>query len=129
LAWIFVSVRITGWFRDFALVGASCALVFGILTLFGAFWLCGKAYEPWTEKKDELDVSDDTGGCLAFNAGVGVFAGVIMWIFSIAASEIMIKSNGLTPQTDLTQPGQSIPFVLGQITLVDGIPSILKLMN
>jgi len=125
LAWIFVNVRITGWFRDFALVGASTGLLFGLLALGGAFWLCVKA---WVEKKEDLDVSDDTHGCLSFLAGPGIFVGVV-WIFAVAAAEIMIKSNGLTPQTDLSQPGQSIPFVLGLITLVDGILSICKLMK
>jgi len=54
---------------------------------------------------------------------MGVFAvfGVLSSIVLVAAVEMTIIYNDLKPITDLTQPGQSVPLVIGAITLVDGL--------
>jgi hypothetical protein len=46
--------------------------------------------------------------------------GFSILILTIAGVEKIIQYNGLTPQTDLSSPGQIIPLVLGIIVFIDG---------
>jgi len=42
-------------------------------------------------------------------------------VLTIAGVEKIIEYNNLAPQTDLSQPGQIIPFVLGIVAMLEGI--------
>jgi hypothetical protein len=55
-----------------------------------------------------------------------MFLSFPVWIMTIAGAEEIIRLNGLTPQTDLSQPGQSIPFAIGIVVVVDGLAGALK---
>ena len=46
--------------------------------------------------------------------------GVFVLALTIAGVELIIVYNQLSPQNDLSQPGQMIPLVLGVITLIEG---------
>jgi len=51
---------------------------------------------------------------------VWVLWGLIILVLTIAGVEKIIEYNKLSPQNDVTQPGQMIPLVLGVITLIEG---------
>jgi hypothetical protein len=46
--------------------------------------------------------------------------GFIILTLTIAGVEKIIEYNNLSPQNDLSQPGQAIPFILGIITFIEG---------
>lgn len=46
--------------------------------------------------------------------------GFCILILTVAGVEKIIDYNDLSPQNDLSQPGQMIPLILGIITLIDG---------
>lgn len=46
--------------------------------------------------------------------------GFTILALTIAGVEKIIEYNNLSPQNDLSQPGQTIPFILGIITLIEG---------
>jgi hypothetical protein len=46
--------------------------------------------------------------------------GLSVLVLTIAGVEQIIKYNDLSPQTDLTRPGQIIPFVLGILAVIEG---------
>lgn len=52
--------------------------------------------------------------------------GFFTWIGTIAGAERIIAINHLSPATDLSQPGQSIPFAIGIIQLLDGLASGIR---
>jgi hypothetical protein len=49
--------------------------------------------------------------------------GMLILVMTIAGVEKIIDYNALTPQNDLSQPGQVIPLLLGIITLIEGLAS------
>jgi hypothetical protein len=49
--------------------------------------------------------------------------GLVILILTIAGVEMIIDYNQLSPQNDLTRPGQIIPFMLGIITVMEGAAS------
>lgn len=49
--------------------------------------------------------------------------GLLILVLTIAGVEKIIEYNALSPQNDLSQPGQMIPLVLGIITLIEGAAS------
>ena len=51
---------------------------------------------------------------------------MVILVMTIVGVEEIISYNGLSPQNDLSQPGQMIPFVLGIITLIEGLASACK---
>jgi hypothetical protein len=52
--------------------------------------------------------------------------GSIILVLTIVGVEEIISYNDLSPQNDLSQPGQMIPFILGIITLIEGLASSCK---
>jgi hypothetical protein len=51
------------------------------------------------------------------------FLGFSILVLTIAGVEKIISFNDLSPQNDLSRPGQTIPFVLGIITFIEGASS------
>ena len=82
------------------------------------------AWQAWWDG-EEADVET-----MAWLNGLRRFVVVFIvfptWVMTLAGSEEIIKLNGLTPQTDLSQPGQSIPFAIGIIVAVDGLAAAIK---
>lgn len=134
--WAFARVRLDGWFRIlvivlysiscFLLLAASISVVFLIRFILryredeslinGAF---KKRFNDNVERIKELStIVRCVGGMFSF----------VLWIFSVAACEMIIVWNGLSPETSLTRPGQTIPLTIGIIIAVDGFSSILKHM-
>jgi len=121
-AWCFAQVNIRHWFRTFMLVQgcilyiiAMALLVFtGPVVLFatGKAGLEGKSELPGL-KENQIKWMQMAARGLAISGGLA-------WVFSIWAIEDMIRWNELVPSKDWTAPGQSIPFVIGLIVLVDG---------
>jgi len=52
--------------------------------------------------------------------------GFVVLILTIAGVEKIIEYNSLSPTSDLSQPGQNIPFILGIITVVVGASHAIK---
>ena len=52
---------------------------------------------------------------------VWCFWGLLILVLTIVGVEKIIRYNDLSPQNDLSQPGQIIPFVLGIITIIEGL--------
>jgi hypothetical protein len=129
IAWIFAKVKIDGGFRDFMLFSASSALLMGLVALIGSWVACIAAFKTWQEGEDELeDIDDDARGCTRLFGGFLLVIGAVTWVFSVAGVEVMIKANDLTPTTDMSQPGQAIPFAFGLVTLADGILAAVKMI-
>jgi len=55
-----------------------------------------------------------------------VLTGFIILVLTISGIEKIIEYNSLSPTSDLSAPGQIIPFVLGIITLVVGASHAIK---
>jgi hypothetical protein len=47
--------------------------------------------------------------------------GIFILVLTILGVEKTIEYNELSPRNDLSQPGQMIPFVLGIITIIEGM--------
>ena len=97
LAWFFVNVRIDGWYRTFALVGTSVSIIVAIVEVGFTWWLCWLAFEAWTEGNDDIDVDENFRAVISLLALGFLGMGFIVWVFGLAAAEVMIKANGLTP--------------------------------
>jgi hypothetical protein len=54
------------------------------------------------------------------------FWGFAVLVLTIAGVEKTIEYNSLAPPTDLSKPGQIIPFLLGIITLLEGVSTAFK---
>jgi hypothetical protein len=52
--------------------------------------------------------------------------GFVIWVLTIAGVEEIIKYNSLSPTTNLSTPGQVIPFTLGIITFIVGLTHAVK---
>jgi hypothetical protein len=52
--------------------------------------------------------------------------GFVVLVFTIAGVEKIIEYNSLSPTSDLSTPGQIIPFILGIITLIIGVTHAIK---
>jgi len=57
-----------------------------------------------------------------FNA----FLGLAVLVLTIAGVEKTIQYNSLSAPTDLTRPGQIIPFMLGIVTLLEGVSKAFR---
>lgn len=128
VVWIFVRVRIDGWFRTLMLVVGCVLLAASFLTALTSTiliskatsaWYAGKteAKIPWTKKQKDALKSFRYSQCMA---------GLIMWVLAIISCEKIIQWNGLSPENDLSRPGQAIPLVIGILILMDGILNLLK---
>src|SRR5271156_1660250 len=122
--WYFAPVSITGWFRLFMLVVYSWN-TFGLSAIF--ILLYGLVYALRRKIKVDLSIPPEEALGWRITVLVCFLYWCINWIVGIAASEEIIKLNGLSPQTNLATPGQSIPLVLGVTTLLDGMFTALRL--
>jgi len=83
-----------------------------------------KQFDPWDETERAKYFE------MMFRRTMCVW-GLIILVLTIAGVEKIIQYNNLAPQNDLSRPGQTIPFVLGIITIIEGtasacIPETLK---
>jgi hypothetical protein len=81
-------------------------------------------FNPWDEK-ERAEYFE-----MMFRRTMCVW-GLMILVLTIAGVEKIIQYNNLAPQNDLSRPGQTIPFVLGIITIIEGtasacIPEALK---
>lgn len=124
LAWFYVNVVLNHWFRIFSLVGASLNIFANALLVLAVSPLMVIAWEAWWNGKKK-DVTD-----MDWLRYLGIFLTIFLalpvWVMTIAGAEEIIKGNNLTPQTDLSQPGQSIPLAIGIITSVDGLAAFVR---
>jgi hypothetical protein len=127
LAWFYVNVVLNHWFRIFSLVFTSLSIVFNAMLIFLVRPLMVIAWEAWWSGKKK----DVTGMDWLRSVGIfiTIFVALPVWVMTIAGAEEIIKANHLTPQTDLSQPGQSIPLAIGIITSVDGFAALVRLFR
>jgi hypothetical protein len=125
LAWFYTSVRIDHWFRIASIVSASFNLVVSLIISVLVLAFLSKV--PWVAWWDGEDSDlDEMNWMKGLRLSIAIFASFPAWVMTIAGAEEIIKLNGLTPQTDFTQPGQSIPFAIGIVVAVDGLAAVLK---
>jgi len=114
-----------GWFPDFALGFA----VFNTTVCLGWTWpwflVFQASINQWTGHANNNDKDSNPFKELAswtrwIAAVFGVFAMLNFSVLMVSV-ERTIEYNGLKPMTDLSQPGQSIPLVIGAITFLDGL--------
>ena len=95
-----------------------------------------KVYE-WTDSfcewvlgmTDDMEIEDREEKLRKFQQNsrrFWVILGVVTLVLTIAGIEKTIDYNDLSPQNDLSQPGQAIPFILGIITVIEGLASACK---
>ena len=82
-------------------------------------------YKGEADILDEADV-EELDSFKWTRRSIVVFIVFPAWVMTMVGSEEIIKLNGLTPQTDLSQPGQSIPLAIGITVAVDGLTAAIK---
>jgi hypothetical protein len=125
-AFILTQVSITGWFRTFSLI-YSCIGCFGVSFIipFGAY-LLRHSFASFEDADREFESP------AYFNVILTVipsFAVVLLFFtvpFLVVAAEKMIQWNDLSPTTDLSAPGQVIPFAVGVVTFCDAFLAIVR---
>jgi hypothetical protein len=128
VAWIFVRVRIDGWFRTLMLVVGCVLLAISFLTALTSTILISKATSAWYAGETEAEIpwSKEQKAALKSFRYSQCIAGLFMWVLAIISCEKIIQWNGLSPENDLSRPGQAIPLVVGILILMDGILNLLK---
>jgi hypothetical protein len=118
---LFVPVRIDGWFRWVALAYCSIAAIF----MFGFVYAVILIALLTLRKESDGDHH-------AYMANIEIILGakeVPFWVkflhlvnlvFVVVAIELTIKWNHLVPSTNLQSPGQLIPLVTGILICIDG---------
>jgi len=66
---------------------------------------------------------------LRFGAPFAWIINSLVFSFTITGAEEIIQKNNLSPQTDLTQPGQLIPLIIGGVIMADGMLGVVKWYN
>jgi hypothetical protein len=122
--WFFVKVDISGWFRILALVQGSILIPIPVIVIMGiAVILILSSYDAWRSgDPDDFEIENENIAVTASRWAGAV--GAISWILTVANVEMTIRWNELTPQSDVSQPGQIIPLVVGIFVFVDGFLSI-----
>lgn len=145
--WLFVDVEITGWSRGFLLFLCCFMCLAAVLLLLNAIISVHLSIMAYIMRENSLgfmkkseDVSN--GEDPEIQARIRKVekhherlhaVAWIMWIYSLLAfaftipgAEKIIAINNLSPQRDLSQPGQLIPFTIGIVTLMDGIFALIR---
>lgn len=154
IVWFFTSVEVTGWFRMFCLVmnsvyGAVNAISVGVglpgyLIMSHATWMAERDDLKWIEVPELVafaEANDPYRGAqlrkfqarwkkaketLRIWTPFAWTVSALTFVFTIAGAETIIQKNNLSPQSDLTQPGQLIPLTIGAIIMVDGMLSMVR---
>jgi hypothetical protein len=137
-AFFYTQVSLTGWFRTLNLVMACCLW----FPLCGLLWLGGylvrQSYTFYWEREEErrrrlLGDRAENGEepklieyALAFTPFLAVCSLIFSLPLLIVGAEKMIQWNGLSPNTDLSAPGQVIPFAVGVVGLLDALMGIWR---
>lgn len=126
--WIFKQEPITGWFRILMLVVGCVLLVISFLTALTSMILVRGAARAWYrgEKRAEFPWKQVEMDALTSFKYSQCMAGLLMWVLAIVSCEKIIQWNGLSPENDLSRPGQAIPLVVGILILMDGIGDLAK---
>jgi hypothetical protein len=123
---IYTRVQIDGWFRTFNLVYASLAWVGEVGILILGAYLLQQSFGYFEDEENEFKESS----VIDFILPVIPWSALIMLIFTIpllvVATEKMIQWNNLSPTTDLSAPGQVIPFAVGVVGLCDASLGIIR---
>jgi hypothetical protein len=131
LVFFFTAVDVTGWFRIvmFVVCALSCVvhIAWGLWAFVPMIWVAIKA---WLEGKTEGEAEISEQPCFRKYAPwlrrcqftLGAFA----WILTIVGAEKIIEYNHLVPNSDLSQPGQAIPLIVGSIIALDGFSTVFR---
>lgn len=129
--WIFVREPIDGWFRILMLVVGCILLTISFFTALTSAILFRKAKRAWYAHAPE-EVDTDIRWTKKQIEALKSFrysqcsAGLLLWVLAIVSSEKIIQWNGLSPENDLSRPGQAIPLVVGILILMDGIGDLSR---
>jgi hypothetical protein len=154
VVWFFTTVEVTGWFRIFALVvnviwGAIDAISIGIglrgyLELSYATWKIREDNLKWIDGPEMQAALEDiapheaaqvrkfqaawakTKKNLHTWAHYAWIVGAVTFVLTIPGAEMIIVHNGLSPQSELAQPGQLIPLTIGAIVFADGVLGLVR---
>jgi hypothetical protein len=129
-AFFFSKVSLKHWFRTLMFVISICQVIGTIPLIIIEVGVIKKGAEVWLQGKDELNLSrlgatmnesllfvKISEWTIRFNSVIGILG----WASGVVGAELMIKWNNLTPVSDLSLPGQSIPLAIGVIIFVDGV--------
>jgi hypothetical protein len=110
------------------LVVGCVLLAVSFLTALTSTILISKATSTWYAGETEAEIpwSKDQKDVLKSFRYSQCIAGLFMWVLAIISCEKIIQWNGLSPENDLSRPGQAIPLVVGILILMDGILNLLK---
>lgn len=128
LVFMFAPVNVTHWFRTFMIVNLSFNIVSSILLLYSWGKLTWLAAMIWLhiDTAEDLEMDEATEKTVGdFRKGLCAFA-LFVWIMTIAAAEKIIEYNDLSPENDLSKPGQTIPLVIGILIALDGVASMIR---
>lgn len=122
----YTRVQIDGWFRIFNLVYACLAwgLEIGIICL--GVYLLRRSFGYFGDEDDVFEESKFIAFILPTVPWSAVGSLVLTIPLLVVGTEKMIQWNGLSPNTDLSAPGQVIPFAVGVVGLCDAFLGILR---
>ena len=128
VVWMFVRVRVDGWFRTLMLVVGCVLLAISFCTALTSLRFIKKAIWAWCDSKTDTKISwtPELREALESFRYSQCTLGLLIWVLAIISCEKIIQWNGLRPENDLSKPGQAIPLVIGILILMDGILTLLK---
>ncbi|KAH0541893.1 hypothetical protein FGG08_003698 [Glutinoglossum americanum] len=139
VVFFFAKVSLLGWYRTLSIVLFSITLSYMI---FWAWYMAklGKVVmrcyldgETEMTEKERKGVqfiperllpqvtSEQSTAAGAYVGTIGLISGLTSWVFCVVSVEKTIVWNNLQPSTDLSSPGQLIPFIVGATIALDGI--------
>lgn len=125
--WLFARVNMLGGYRIFVLIMLCIALLAMIARIgndLAAVREARKEHEEYKlqhgEAAAKTRVEDFVEKAKWATATTAASQGFVV-IFVIATVEMTIKYNDLEPEKNLSLPGQTIPFSIGIVVLIDGL--------
>ncbi|KAI1175749.1 hypothetical protein F4777DRAFT_578714 [Nemania sp. FL0916] len=123
VVFFFTEVPIRGWFRILALalciIDSVSSLLFAhkVVRITAIAWRC---YREGRAEATECEIIK-IKKILKWEKSK-TYASILnwlMWVLVIVSVELTLQWNHLTPSTDISAPGQIIPFVTGIVILID----------
>ena len=130
VGFFFTKVSLKHWFRTYMLVLSIFQAIGNIVVILGLGIIIKKGCDIWLQGKDELDLlslgrtKNESYFIIKFMEWTGRVCGVLgvfVCALGVTGAELMIKWNMLTPVSDLSLPGQSIPLAIGIVIFVDSV--------
>lgn len=138
VTFFFAKVDIEGWFRVAMLIFYVFETVFGLLWAMDgivALWASAAFYWRGKSKADDNTKTINIGKDISLQLNIPTASRIhptdsvfpmCKFVFAVTTVETTIAWNNLSPSTDLSSPGQLIPFITGIVIFIDGLLSVLR---